>query len=77
MTRDEMMRRMSGREFAAWSALYNVKAEERQREKDEADSGDGIVHVHGLEVDEDAEPEPDPDDETQPIDWLEDDGGDT
>lgn len=72
-----MMRRMSGREFAAWSALYNVKAEEREHEQNVAESGDGVVIYHGREPDDDDPRERDPDDETIPIDWSDDDGGDT
>lgn len=70
MTRDEMMRRMSGRELAAWAALYNVKAEEREREKDLAESGDGVVIYHGTQPDEDEDERVDPNDETHPIDWT-------
>lgn len=68
MTRDEMMRRMSGRELAAWSALFNVKGEEREHEKHLADSGDGIVIYHGRESDEDR-PEDETEGDTAPIEW--------
>ncbi len=59
MTRDEMMGRMSGQEYAAWGALFNVKAEEAEHERDIAESGDGVVIVSGLDRDD----EPDDDDE--------------
>lgn len=43
------MYRMSGQEFTAWIAFFNVKAREAEEARDIVESGDGIVHVYGAE----------------------------
>lgn len=43
------MSRMSGQEFTAWIAFFNVKAREAEEARDIVESGDGIVHVYGAE----------------------------
>ena len=65
MTRDEMMARMSGQEFSAWGALFNVKEEEREHAEHVAESGDGVVIYDGL--DRHDEPDEDDDYETELI----------
>lgn len=47
------MSRMSGQEFTAWIALFNVKAREAEEARDIVESGDGIVHVYGRDGEED------------------------
>lgn len=41
MTRAELMRRVSGEEYAYWMALYNVEASERKKAEAKQPKGKG------------------------------------
>ena len=70
MTRDDLMARMSGQEYAAWMALFRIKGQEAEDAKTAAEASDGIAIISGRD-------EPDTDEDETDIDEVIDERGET